>query len=99
MVSPARPGTMSPSYGKAFTMNIVRCACIGMLMVPMMTGGAYAQTPRQTSPFSNLTIGVAPAQQMRPLATIGNVALGIWTRVPPPYDVAANRNLAANPLP
>jgi hypothetical protein len=30
---------------------------------------------------------------------LGRVAAGIWTPVPPPYDVTANRNAATNPLP
>ena len=34
-----------------------------------------------------------------PLFVIGGLAVGIWARVPPPYDVTANRNAAANPLP
>jgi hypothetical protein len=37
-------------------------------------------------------------QSSTPLFVIGDLAAGIWPRVPPPYDVTANRNAAANPL-
>lgn len=86
-------------------MKIVRSAYAGVLLAALMAGGAYAQTAEnrgQVAAFSDRTVGVGPqlrGQQMTPLVTIGNLAIGIWSPVPPPYDVAANRNLAANPVP
>jgi hypothetical protein len=83
-------------------MKFVRSACTGVLLAALMAGGAYAQTASQVSAFSNRTVGVGSQlnnQQMTPLATVGNLAIGIWSPVQPPYDVAANRNLAANPIP
>jgi hypothetical protein len=45
------------------------------------------------------TIGPQQApSQPRPLFTIFGVPIGIWAPVPPPYNVAANRNLAARPI-
>jgi hypothetical protein len=80
-------------------MKIVRSACAGMLLAVVMAGGAYAQSAGQVSTFGNQMIGVGPNQQMTPLATIGDLAVGVWTPVPPPYDSAANRSGADNPLP
>jgi hypothetical protein len=88
-------------------MKILHSACACALLAALMVGGTYAQTaaqisPSQVSTFSNRTVGAGPQfhnQQKTPLVTIGNLAIGIWSPVPPPYDVAANRNLAANPIP
>ena len=88
-------------------MKFVRSAFAGVLLTALMTGGAYAQTAEsldrgQVAAFSDRTVGVGPQlrnQQVTPLVTIGNLAIGIWAPVPPPYDVTANRNLAANPIP
>ena len=88
-------------------MKIVRSVCAGVLLAGLMAGGAHAQTADrldrgQVSAFSDRVVGVGPQLrngQMTPLATIGNLAIGIWSPVPPPYDVAANRNLAADPRP
>ncbi len=85
-------------------MKIVRSACAGVLLAGLMAGAASAQSADnlsspQVSGFANQTVGVGPNHQMTPLATIGSLAIGIWTPVSPPYDVAANRNGAANPLP
>jgi hypothetical protein len=38
-------------------------------------------------------------QSPTPLFVIGDLTVGIWARVPLPYDATANRNTAANPLP
>nr|WP_294526830.1 hypothetical protein [uncultured Rhodopila sp.] len=42
--------------------------------------------------------GRTPATQPRPIATIGNVNVGIWAPVPLPYNAGNNRNLASNPV-
>ncbi|HEY7578796.1 MAG TPA: hypothetical protein VH855_14475 [Acetobacteraceae bacterium] len=39
----------------------------------------------------------APSQP-RPLFSIFGLPVGIWAPVPPPYNVAANRNLASRPI-
>nr|WP_294513631.1 hypothetical protein [uncultured Rhodopila sp.] len=36
--------------------------------------------------------------QPRPIATIGNVNVGIWAPVPLPYNASNNRNLASNAI-
>ena len=86
-------------------MNMIRTAIFGMLTVLLATT-AYAQTPvtnsgqRVAATFSDqsVTAGLQP-QSPTPLFVIGDLAVGIWARVRPPYDVTANRNAAANPLP
>ena len=49
--------------------------------------------------FGGQSVAPGLRQSPTPLFAIGDLAVGIWTRVPPPYDATANRNLAANPLP
>ena len=43
---------------------------------------------------------VAPSRPALPphIFTIGNLPVGLWAPVPPPYDARANHNNAANPL-
>jgi hypothetical protein len=86
-------------------MNTMRTAIFGILTVLLATT-AYTQTPvvhsgqRVVATFSDQS--VAPSLQLRPptrLFVFGDLAVGIWARVPPPYDVTANRNAAANLLP
>ena len=86
-------------------MNTIRTAIFGILTVLLATT-AYAQTPVMTSgqraapTFSDQSVTPGPQlQSPTPLFVSGNLTVGIWTRVPPPYDVTANRNAAANPLP
>jgi hypothetical protein len=86
-------------------MNMIRTAIFGILTVLTATT-AYAQTPvlnsgqRVAATFSDQSVAPGPQlQSPMPLFAIGNLAVGIWTRVPPPYDVTVNRNAAANPLP
>ena len=86
-------------------MNTIRTASFGILAVLLATT-AHAQTPVVNSgqgvaaTFSDQSVTAGPQlQSPTSLFVIGNLAVGIWARVPPPYDVAANRNAAANPLP
>jgi hypothetical protein len=41
---------------------------------------------------------IAPVIGQQPLWTFGELPVGIWAPVPPPYDMEADRNGAANPL-
>jgi hypothetical protein len=88
-------------------MSTVRAVLFGLIAV-MVADGAYAaraagpSTADEALIFGGQSTAVGPRirlQQPTPLFMIGGLAVGIWTRVPPPYDAAANRNLAANPLP
>jgi hypothetical protein len=86
-------------------MNTIRTAIFGILVVLLATT-AHAQTPvvnsgqRVAATFSGQSdMPGARLQSPTPLFIIGDLAVGIWARVPPPYDVTANRNSAANPLP
>jgi hypothetical protein len=71
-----------------------------------MATTAYAQKPVMSSgqgvagTFSDQSMTPGPRlQSPAPLFVIGDLTVGIWARVPPPYDVTANRNTAANPVP
>jgi hypothetical protein len=90
---------------KASTMNTIRTAIFGIITVLLATT-AHAQNPvgnsgqGVTGTFSGQSVTPSPRlQSPTPLFVIGDLAVGIWARVPPPYDVTANRNTAANPLP
>ena len=85
-------------------MKTMRAALVGILTILMATAASAQTQPAAssaTSGFAGQSLGVGPgrAQNPTPLFMLGGVAVGIWTRVPPPYDVSANRNGAANPLP
>jgi hypothetical protein len=82
---------------------MMRAALVAMLAV-MLASGAWAQGPGggPAGAVAGQSYGIGPragAQHPTPLTMFGGVAIGIWTRVPPPYDVTANRSAAANPLP
>jgi hypothetical protein len=86
-------------------MNTIRTATFGILAVLLATS-AHAQKPVVNSgqsvaaTFSGQSVTPGPRlQSPTPLFVIGDLAVGIWARVPPPYEVTANRNAAANPLP
>ena len=82
-------------------MKTIRTTIAGIALTIMMAGAAMAQTTAVTT-YGGSTSGQGPSvvgRQMTPLAAIGDVAVGIWTRVPPPYDATASYNGAANPLP
>jgi hypothetical protein len=80
-------------------MKTLRIALVSGVLVAILGGAAYAQAPADLS--AGEYRGVSPLQvpHMTPLASIGDLSVGIWTPVPAPYDVTANRSAAANPLP
>ena len=86
-------------------MKTTGSAIFGILAVLLATT-AHAQQPAANSgqgvagTFSSQFLTPSPRPQSpTPLFVVGDLAVGIWARVPPPYDVTANRNAAANPLP
>jgi hypothetical protein len=88
-------------------MSTMRAVLFGLIAV-LIAGGAHAapaagpSTAGEALTFGGQSTAVGPRinpQQPTPLFTIGGLAVGIWTRLPPPYNAAANRNLAADPLP
>jgi hypothetical protein len=92
-------------YKRRQPMKTTRSAIFGILAVLLATT-AHAQQPVVNSgqgvagTFSGQSVTPGPRPQSpTPLFAIGDLAVGIWARVPPPYDVTANRNAAANPLP
>ena len=89
---------------KALTMKTMRAALVALLVMGAATAASAQTQPAVSGAVSGFTgqaLGSGPGhvQNPTPLFVLGNMAFGIWTRVPPPYDVSANRNLAANPLP
>ncbi len=85
-------------------MKTMRAALVGVLTVLMATAASAQTQPAASGAatgFAGQALGVGPgrAQHPTPLFMLGGTAVGIWARVPPPYDVSANRNAAANPLP
>jgi len=92
---------MRAPIAKASAMKSIRIAIAGVALAAVMGSAAMAQTSAVTTYGGNIS-GAGPSsagRQMTPLATMGDLALGVWTRVPPPYDATANYNRAANPLP
>jgi hypothetical protein len=82
-------------------MKMIRIAIAGVALAAVMGSAAMAQTAAATA-YGGSVSGTGPSvvgPQMTPLTTIGDLAVGIWTRVPPSYDATADYNGAANPLP
>jgi hypothetical protein len=85
-------------------MNLMRAAVVAVLTVLLATT-ASAQAPGSGAAGQIASLGgqsVAPGprvQQPTPLVTLDGLVGSIWTRMPPPYDAAANRSAAANLLP
>jgi hypothetical protein len=83
-------------------MDMMRAALVGLLaLAPASAAFAEAPNSQITTTYRGQAVAPAPwlhAQQPTPLFVVGGVAGGIWTHVSPPYNVAANRNLAANPI-
>jgi hypothetical protein len=72
-----------------------------MTVIPAWAQSKAAPTAGQTYTGQSVTAeiqGKTPAIQPRPLATIGNVNVGVWAPVPLPYNAGNNRNLAANTI-
>lgn len=83
---------------------LIAAAAIGSLSA---VNSAQAQVPGQkATPSANQTIyspavqpnPPAPPSTPAPLFDLGNLPVGVWAPVEPPYDVHANRNNASNPL-
>jgi hypothetical protein len=85
-------------------MTTVRAVLLGTLTL-LTAATADAQKPSAgpatpAAEFGGQAATVGPRlQHPTPLFVTGGLAVGIWTRVPPPYDVTANRNAVENPLP
>jgi hypothetical protein len=85
-------------------MNTARALLLGILVLTMAAPSEAQQArPRAATLATALggqSFAVSPrVQNPTPLFFIGDLAAGIWTRVPPPYDATANRTAASNPLP
>jgi hypothetical protein len=83
-------------------MNIVRAVFLGiftLLMAETADAQALSAGPAATAAEFSGQAATVGRQLQHPLFVTGGLAIGIWTRVPPQYDVAANRNAADNPLP
>ena len=80
----------------------MKTALAAAFAVAALTTAAYAAVPvtGETSGMLlyNQGTAVAPAyRQPTPLFRLGDVQFEIWSPVAPPYNAAANRNLAGNP--
>ncbi len=64
---------------------------------PASGAGAAGGPPGFGGEIGRLGPQQAPTQP-RPLFSIFGLPVGIWARVPAPYNVAANRNLASRPI-
>ena len=72
------------------------------LAFALTTAMAYAEAPLTAEASGTLMYNrgmtIGPRYQPTPLLSFGDVQFEIWTPVAPPYNAAANRNLAGNPL-
>ena len=79
-------------------------AAVGLTLMafgPALAQTASAPAAGQTYTGQSVTAefqGSTPATRPQPLATVGNVNVGIWARVQAPYNANNNRTQAANPI-
>lgn len=80
----------------------MKTALAAVLAVAALATAAYADVPATGETSGTLMYNqgttVAPRYQPTPLFLLGGVQFEIWTPVAPPYNAAANRNLAGRPL-
>jgi hypothetical protein len=83
-------------------MNKVRPVLV-VVLTALMAATADAQPPGVSgiagAEAAAVTLRPVIPRYPTPIFSIGGVPVSIWTRVPPPYNAAANRSAAANPLP
>jgi hypothetical protein len=97
--------TTAPDRGagdtKGFAMNTARAVILALLIAsPAAAQQSGAAPAAPAAALGGQSFAVSPRiQDPTPLFFFGDLAAGIWTRVPPPYDATANRVAAANPLP
>jgi hypothetical protein len=86
---------------RALAMKTICTTIAGIALATLLASAAMAQSAAVTT-YGGSTSGNGSSfvgRQMTPLATFGDLSVGIWSRVPPPYDATASYNGAANPLP
>ena len=82
------------------TLRAALFAAVAMLLATSAFAQAGPGAGGSVATLGGRATGIGPRTPgPTPLFMLGRVAVGIWTRVPPPYDVTANRTAAANPLP
>ena len=84
-------------------MKTAYAALFGLTTLAMIASASAQQVTASATggPFAgrSVAIGEGPApRNPTPLFSIGQLSVGIWARVPPPYDAAANRTYAGDPL-
>jgi hypothetical protein len=82
-------------------MNTTRAVLLALLVATPAAAQQSGATPAApAAALGGQSFAVSPrTQNPTPLFFVGDLAAGIWTRVPPPYDATANRVAAENPLP
>ena len=85
-------------------MNTARAILFGILALLMATTADAQQSDASggatVASLGGQSVTVGPRlQHPTPAVRRRRPAVGIWTRVPPPYDATANRAVADNPLP
>ena len=92
---------------EAWAMNTARALILSTLVAVVSTSAfGQRQLPDadtnhwfEASNAANAFVGPEPTdQQPPPLFKIGRLPVRVYAPVPPPYNAAANRNLAANPV-
>ncbi|WP_146101620.1 hypothetical protein [Rhodopila globiformis] len=85
-------------------MKAIFALTLGTAMVLSSAALAQSNPARETAPTASESL-MAPytapppiAGAPRPLFNIGQLPVGVWAPVQPPYDSRANRTGAANPV-
>ncbi len=91
--------TFRPAMVAAFTLTFASFTPALAQNAPKAVANPNAPVVSQTTQGEAVTQDVPNApRQPQTLFKIGNVGVGVWAPVEPPYDSSANRTQAANPL-
>jgi hypothetical protein len=71
-------------------------AAVAQTQTPNLNGTVRA--PNQPYVFPGQIVPPQATQPPPAVASIGDLPVRVWAPVPPPYDVSADRNGAANPI-
>jgi hypothetical protein len=86
-------------------MNTIGALAIGAFALVAATGASAASRQSQNASDSQVLQAPAPPStqqpgevEVHPLFAIGDLPVGVWAPVEPPYNANMNRNQAANPI-
>ena len=90
------PAAVAQTQTPASAAQTATPAAVAKTQTPNLNG--TVQAPNEPFVLPGQIIPPGGSQPPPAVASIGNLPVRVWAPVPPPYDVSADRNGAANPI-